>query len=97
MNDIDKMVVEDGVIKIKEAEKIIPEQVIPATETIISKQVLISRKEKLEAHFDELQKSVNNDLAQMTIMQSEVDKINVLLGGVPSDENVPIDGANGVG
>lgn len=80
--DIDKMVVEDNVIKIKEPEKIIPEQIIPATETIISKQVLISQKEKLEAHFDELQKSVNNDLAQMTIMQSEVDKINALLGGV---------------
>lgn len=82
------MVVEDGVIKIKEAEKI-----IPATETIISKQVLISQKEKLEAHIVELQEGVNdqqealqqsidNDLAQIAEEQTQVDKINVLLGGV---------------
>ena len=88
MNDIDKMVVEDGVIKIKEAEVI-----IPAKEIIVDTQELISRKEKLEAHIVELQdgvsdqekalqQSIDNDTAQINSTQADVDKIAALLGGV---------------
>lgn len=88
MNDIDKMVVEEGVIKIKEAEVI-----IPAKEIIVDTQALISRKEALQAHIVELQdgvsdqekalqQSIDNDTAQINSMQAEVDKINALLGGV---------------
>ena len=103
MNDIDKMVVEDGVIKVKE-----PEKIIPATEEVINPKGLVARKRYLEAHIAELQqgvdkqneqiqKSIDNDLAQIANMQADVDKIAVLLKSVPSDENVPVDGANGVG
>ena len=101
--DIDKMVVEDGVVKIKE-----PEQIIPATETVIDTRALISQKESLEAHIaelqqgvdkqnEEIQKSIDNDLAQIANMQADVDKITALLADVPSDKNVPVDGGNGVG
>lgn len=96
MDDIDKMVVEDGVIKVKE-----PEKIIPATETVIDTRAIILRKVALESHIKELQQSVDNDTAQINSMQAEVDKINVMLGGIPSEENVPIDGkedgADGVG
>lgn len=97
MDDIDKMVVEEGVVKIKEPEQIIPEQVIPATETVIDIRALISQKEGLESHINELQQSVDIDIAQINSMQATVDKIDALLAQVPSDKNVPVDGANGVG
>lgn len=81
------MVVEDGVIKVKE-----PEKIIPATETVIDTYALISRKEVLESHINELQQTVDSDIAQINSMQAEVDKIAALLANVPLEENVPIDG-----
>ena len=92
MDNIDNLVVEAGVIKEK-----IPEQVIPATETVIDTRALISQKEGLESHINELQQTVDNDTAQINSMQATVDKIAALLANVPSDKNVPVDGANGVG
>ena len=86
------MVVEDGVVKIKE-----PEKIIPATEVVIDVGELEAERGMLEARITDLQSSVNNDLAQLTITQTRLGKLDALLADVPSDKNVPIDGANGVG
>lgn len=90
------MVVEGGVVKVKE-----PEKIIPATETIIPTGLLRTKREGLIVHINELQQTVDKDTAQINSMHAMVEKIEALLMGVPSDENVPIDGkedgADGVG
>lgn len=88
--DLDKLVVQEGVI----IEKI-PEKVIPPSETVIDQAALRVTRAGLVSHIEDLQASVDNDLAQLADMRAKVEKIDAVLKQVP--EPMVIEEANVLG